>query len=265
MRRALWTGALFFAVLSATLFAAHSSERRLMMRLAERVDAGRQLPAGQRLALYVRFARRELFDPRGPQDVHPWPVRVYYMLNPLHPGPGDVVQWGSDYRGSCGSHSRVVHAMLEARGVPSRLRLLLDDRGRSIHTVVEVLEGGRWVVGDAAYGVAFLRRDGAPATAADLAADTANFHAQVAGIHGYDPAFDYNSTTLLNWQKVPVILPALRAGLERILGTERVAGFVRPSLWMWPRLFYAWVSLLLLAGCALWARRRQAVGRETAR
>ena len=235
-----------------------------MVRLAERIDAGRQLTGAQRLELYVRFARHELRDPQAPGDVHPWPIRLYYVLNPLHPGPGDVVQWGSDYRGSCGSHSRVVTAMLEARGVPSRLRLLLDDRGRSLHTVVEARVGGRWVVGDAAFGVAFVRRDGAPATAAELAADTAYFRAQVDTIAGYQRAYDYNSTTLLNWQKVPVVLPALRAGLVRVLGAKRVAELARPSIWMWPRLFYAWVCLVLSGVCALWALRLSAAAREPA-
>ena len=112
--RAAWIGAALFALLSAALFAAYSSERRLMVRLAERIDAGRQLTGDQRLALYVQFARRDLRDPTRLEDIHPWPVALYYRFNPLHPGPGDVVQWGSDYLGACGSHSRVVVAMLRA-------------------------------------------------------------------------------------------------------------------------------------------------------
>ena len=158
------------------------------------------------------------------------------------------MRWGSDYRGPCGSHSRVVTAMLVARGVPSRLRLLLDGSGKSIHTVVEALTDGGWVVGDAAFGIAFRQRDGRPATAEYLAADTAFFRAQVDTIPGYQRDYDYDSTTLLNWQKIPVVLPALRAGLERVLGPERVARIVRPEIWMWPRLFYALVFLVLSVG-----------------
>lgn len=244
-----------FALLSAVLFAAHRSELRLIARLAEKLDAGQNLSGDQRLEHYVHFAAHELRDPQSLGDIHPWPVRLYYLINPLHPGPGDVVQWGSDYRGSCGSHSRVVAAMLQARGVPSRLRLLLDGREQSIHTVVEARVGDRWVVGDAAYGIAYHRRDGAPATAADLAADTTVFHSQVATIPAYDPRYDYQATTLLNWRKVPLILPAVRSGLEWFLGPERVAAMVRPSIWMWPRAFYAFACLILSAACALVAVR----------
>jgi hypothetical protein len=240
-----------FALMSAALFAAHRSELRMIARRAERIDAGRQLSGDQRLALYIRFASDGLHDPQSLADVHPWPIRLYYLLNPLHPGPGDVLQWGSDYRGNCGSHSRVVAAMLRARGVPSRLRLLLDGRERSIHTVVEARVGDRWIVGDAGYGIAFHRRDGAPATAADLAADTALLHAQVDTVPGYDPRYDFASTTLLNWQKIPVFLPAVHTGLVRLLGPERVAGIVRPSIWMWPRAFYSLACLILSAACAL--------------
>ena len=246
-----WTGALLFALLGAALFAAHRNELGLIARVAERIDAGRPLSGDQRLALYVRFAHDVLRDPQSLAEVHPWPIRLYYLLNPLHPSAGDVLQWGSDYRGSCGSHSRVVAAMLRARGTPSRLRLLLDDRMRSIHTVVEARLGDRWIVGDAQYGIAYRRWDGAPATAADLAADPALLRAQTDTVPGYNPDYDYDATTLLNWQKVPVILPAIHDGLVRILGPERVAGLTRPTIWMWPRAFYALVCLFLSAAFAL--------------
>jgi len=247
---------LLLALLGATLFAAHVNELHLIARVAERIDAGRVLAGDERLATYVRFARDGLYDPQGLAEVQPWPIRIYYRLNPLHPGAGDVLQWGSDYRGSCGSHSRVVAAMLRARGTPSRLRLLLDERMKSVHTVVEARVGDRWIVGDAEYGIAFRGRDGVPATAADLAADSALFHAQVDTIPGYNPHFVYASTTLLNWHKIPVILPSIHAVLVRILGPERVARLVRPSIWMWPRAFYALVCLILAAGCALGAVAR---------
>jgi hypothetical protein len=250
-----WTGALLFAILSAALFAAHLNELALIARVAERADAGRQLSGEQRLALYVRFARDGLYDPQSLAEVRPWPIRAYYRLNPLHPGAGDVLQWGSDYRGSCGSHSRVVAAMLRARGIPSRLRLLLDDRGQSAHTVVEARVDGRWIVGDAEYGIAFHRWDGIPATVADVAADRALFHAHVDTVPGYNPEFGYDSTTLLNWRKIPVILPAIHDGLVWLLGPERVAGITRPNIWMWPRAFYALVCLILSAACALAAVR----------
>jgi hypothetical protein len=259
-----WIGAVLFALLSAALFAAHRSELRMVAQIAARIDAGGQLSGDQRLARYVRFASSELYDPQGLTEVHPWPIRLYYRLNPLHPGPGDVLQWGSDYRGSCGSHSRVVAAMLRARGTPSRLRLLLDGRKRSIHTVVEARVGERWVVADAQYGIAFQRWDGAPATVADLAADAALFHAQVDTVPGYNPSYVYESTTLLNWHKDPVILPAIRAALVRLLGPERVAGLVRPSIWMWPRAFYSLACLILSAACALVAVRLARAARSAA-
>jgi hypothetical protein len=261
--RLAWVGVALLALLGGVLFTAHLSERRDIARLAARVDGGRSLTNSQRLALYIRFAKYGLRDPRY-DEIQPGLVRLYYLLNPLHPGPGDVLQWGSDYRGPCGSHSRVVTAMLQTRGVPSRLRLLLDESGTSIHTVVEVLSDGRWVVGDPAYGLVFRQRDGRPATAAYLAADTAFFHAQVDSIPGYDPAFNYRSTTLLNWKKIPVVLPAIRAGLVRILGLARVDGLVRPSVWMWPRLFYSLVCLVSSAVLGLWTWRSWRRGRAPA-
>lgn len=181
-----WFGAVLLFLLSGVLLAAYKGDRRLIAELAERVDGGRTLTKDQRFALYVGFAHRELRDPSY-DEIQSGLVRFYYRFNPLHPGPGDVVRWGSHHRGPCGSHSRVVIAMLESRGVPSRVRLLLDESGKSIHTVVECLADGRWVIGDAAFGIAFRQRDGRPATAEYLATDTAFFHAQVDTVPGYHP------------------------------------------------------------------------------
>ena len=61
-----------------------------------------------------------------------------------------------------------------------------------------------------------------------------------------------------------MILPAIHAALSRMLGPERVSRIVRPDIWMWPRLFYSLVCLVLSVTCALWAWRLSAAAREPA-
>jgi hypothetical protein len=246
--RPAWILALAFALLSAVFLVVHQSDRRLVAALAARLDAGRQLTSEQRLALYTGFAHSELGSPRY-EDLHPRPVRLYYRFNPLHPGPGDVLRWGPDYRGTCGSRANVTIALLQQRGVPARHLFLLDERGRSIHDVVEARIDGTWVVADANYGIVYRRPDGSLATAADLASKPALFHAHVDTIADYDRRYTYESVAHMNWGKIPVLLPAFRGMLERVLGRDRVAEIQRPGIWMWPWAFYsvAWAVLAVFA------------------
>ncbi len=240
--------AVVFGIAGALLLLGYRSDQRMIAALADRLDAGATSTPREDLERYVRFAATELRDPSYDQ-IEPWPVRLYYRFNPLHPGPADVLRWGSDYRGACGSHTRVVVALLEQRGVPCHPLLLLDAGGRSIHTVVEARIDGRWVVADALYGIVYQRRDGSLASAQDLAADTALFHAQTRDARDYDPRYDYDSVTLINWRKVPVIMPAVRSLLVHAIGEESVRELRRPRVWMRPRLFYGSVSLALAGVC----------------
>jgi hypothetical protein len=256
--RPLWIAALVLALGAAGLQAAHQADVRYMAALTRRVDAGRALTDSERVEVYVDYAIHHLRQPRL-GELHPWGVKLYYMVNPMHPGPADVVRWGADYRGPCGSYSRVVHTMLNQHRVPNRVVLLQDDRGRPIHTVLEVRVNDRWVVTDPSFGLVFHRRDGALATRADLAADPGLLQAEVDSLPSYDPRYDYSSTTLLNWQKIPVVLPAARALLVALLGETRVAGITRPDIWIWPRELLAAVFLLAssaFAGVAAWRSRR---------
>ncbi len=252
-----WTrdAAIAFAVLGLALLAAHAEELVRIRRVAAREVDGEGSTPEQRLSRAVRFVQREVRVNRRPQDVSPWPVRLYYQLSPLHPGPGDVLRWGTDYRGPCGSKSRLVKAILKAGGDAVRLRLLLDDEGTSVHTVVEVRDGDRWILADPTYGIVYHLRDGRGATAEDLGADTALFRAHVDTIPGYGAGYDYDAHTLLNWEKVPILLPAIRDLLTRVMGAERVAEIKRPTLWMYPRLFYALAFLGLALLCLLVRRR----------
>ena len=242
--------------LGVVMLGAHLESRWLVRRTAERVVGEGRPTVEERLTRIVAFVRDSVRVNHSPAEVSPAWVRLYYRLNPLHPGPGSVLRWGTDYRGPCGSKSRVVKAMLRATRAQARLRLLLDDDGGSVHTVVEALDGDRWIVADPTYAIVFHRRDGRGATAADLAADTALFHAHVDTIPGYSPEYDYDAHTLFNWQKVPVVLPAVRDALTRLLGPERVAEIKRPTLWMWPRLFYALVFLAVGLALGIVSRRR---------
>lgn len=248
LSRTLWALTIACAMLAAGFYGWHLANHAMFARYVRSVDGGRSFEQPDRFEYYVGFAARSLRNPTREQ-IKPWWVRTYYDINPLHPGAGDVIRWGSDYRGPCGSHSYVVIALLQAHQIEARPLFITDDAGKAIHTVVEAHIGGRWVVGDPSYGVTFRRRDGQLATKEDLVADTSYFRSQVRGIPGYDPQYDYDAWTLLNWDKVPLVLPAVHLAVERLVGAERVKQIARPTIWMKPRRFYTgFFGLLALVG-----------------
>jgi hypothetical protein len=252
----LWLIAVACMALSAGAWLAHRSEVRTLDELARRVRGEGPKSSEEILVTFTDFVHRSIRNP-GFSDLPPL-VRAYYWLNPVHPGPGDVIRWGSDYRGGCGSHTGVLVAMLRASGIEARPFFLLDSAGSSRHTVVQARIDGRWVISDPNFGILYRRRDGVLATAQEIAADEPRFEEQVASVPGYNPVFRYDHVALLNWRKVPVLLPALRRLLVFLLGEERVGNLARPDVWMWPRAMLALVGLcgaIVCAGGAAWSDR----------
>lgn len=253
-RRVLWALAAVLLFASGLLFRAHLVERREIAALAAQLAGPEPITPEERLIRYTEYSVRELRNPSYEDLPKGW-VRFYYRFSPFHPGPMDVVRWGSDYRGGCGSHTRVVVAMLQASGMQARPLLLTTAEGRSLHTVVQTNIEGRWVVSDALFGIVFRTSAGRLATAEDVAADTSRFWAQVRDIPLYDHKYVYEHVTLMNWKKIPVILPAIRKLAVLVAGESRVDQFVRPSIWMWPRLAWGVICLTLAALAAFAASR----------
>ena len=266
LTRTLWALSVAFAILAASFFAWHLANKRLFSEYVRRVDAGRTYEASARFDYYIQYVARNIKNPRR-DELRPWWVRAYYDFNPLHPGAADVIRWGSDYRGGCGSHSYVLIALLKNHGIEARPLFILDDAGHSIHTVVEAHLGGRWVVGDPSFGITYRRRDGQLATKEELGADPALFLAQTRSVPGYNPEYNYDAWTLLNWRKVPVVLPAIHSVAVRLVGLERVKEIARPAIWMMPRTFYTTfcaVMAVALGGTAVMVARRRGRGNRRA-
>ncbi|MBI5836747.1 MAG: transglutaminase domain-containing protein [Candidatus Eisenbacteria bacterium] len=252
--RALWSAVLLFVLLGLGLGARYLQDRTMVAGVAHTVDGNRRLPPTQRFAEYVRFAHEQVRKNRKPEDVQPGLMRMYYRFNPTHPGPADVLRHGTDYRGGCGSHVRVVVAMLHAAGIDARPLIILGPQGQNIHTVVQARIDGRWVVADALYGIVFHTADGRLATVEDLVREPQNFVRQVRGVRGYDMLnYNYDDVTAFNWNKIPVILPAARKLLVLALGEARVREWQRPIVWMWPAAFYASLCFAIAGFCALLA------------
>jgi hypothetical protein len=231
---------------AAGLFAWQLADDRLVATTAARLEAGQVLTTGQHFERDIAFATHGLAD-TPVHEPRPFLVRWYYRLNPLHPGAGDVLRWGSDYRGPCGSHTNVVIALLAARGIPSRPLFLCDAQQRVLHTVVEARIDGRWVVGDPTYGIVYRTRDARLATRDDIVADPARFAATVAGIAGYDPGYRFEQVARMNWRKFPPLSPFVKSALDATIGRERADAITKPLIWLRPAETYGFVATGLAA------------------
>ncbi len=249
--------------LAALSLGAHLRSQSLVDQTADRIDAGRGLTARERMEAYIHFAATRIPDPglEGlPNDI----VRAWYRFNPMHPGPADVLRWGSDFRGPCGSRSRVVVAMLKSRGIHARLLLLLDGKQHSIHTVVETYIDGRWVVADPTYDIVFHRRDGRLATRDDLRRDPGLLALATEGREPYPSIYSYTRAAHTNWHKIPIVLPAAHGILTALLGPDIVYEMGEPTeLWSRPRAAFA-IGFALAAvffGCCAGVAERRIVRR----
>jgi hypothetical protein len=129
----------------------------------------------------------------------------------------------------------VVLALLSAAGIRSRSLILLDDEDRRIHAVVNAYVGRKWAVADPLYGIVFIRGDSTLVTAEELREDRDLFLSNVREAPGYPAdAYDYDNYALMNWKKIPVVMPAARWVLSRTIGEDRTASITRPRIWMYP-------------------------------
>jgi hypothetical protein len=238
-KRPTWRGVARWLIVVALVvdilaFLSYISDQRFFRSLAHDIVAGRHLSDQQIFTLFVNYSHDHLKH-ASYEDLPSPLVRLYYKYNPLHPSARDVVKYGCDYRGGCGSSSRVVIALLDAEGIPSRSMIILDDKGRRVHAVANAWIDGRWAVADPLYGIVYLRADSTVATAEDLRADRKLFLANVAHNPAYPTElYDYDNYALFNWNKIPVVLPAIRSALVRTMGEERTDVITRPKLWMYP-------------------------------
>lgn len=237
-RRVNWRTVGFVVVLVAValdLIAATSyfADKRFFVAVAAEIMKDEKLTGKERLERFVEFAYTELERPTY-RELKPL-TRLYYRLNPFHPSARDVVMRGCDYRGGCGSSSRVVMALLDASGIKSRSLILLDEHGRRIHAVVNARIGDIWAVADPLYGIVFKSRNGSLVTAEQLRRNPALFLANVEENPDYPKeVYTYDNYALMNWNKIPVIMPAIRWVLSHTIGESLTASIPRPKLWMYP-------------------------------
>jgi len=125
-------------------------------------------------------------------------------------------------RGACGSYSEVLARILQTYHLPVRIAQMKAGGVYAAHNVVETMVRQRWIVLDPTFNLCFVRPDGALASFADVSKDWGYYSRQIPP--GYNPAYRYEDVRYFNWTKIPVVLPAIKSLLNKVIGTERTNG-----------------------------------------
>jgi len=233
--------------LSAVALVSYVSDSRYFGSLAAEIIGNDTLTEKETFERFVQFAFEELRQASYEELPSLW-HKLYYKYNPFHPSARDVVKYGGHHTGSCGSYSRVVVALLSQVDIPARVMILRDENDRSLHAVVNARIDGRWRVADPLYGIVFTKPDGGLATADDLRKDRDLFLANANRNPSYPiDVFTYDNFALMNWRKIPVVLPAVREVLAAAIGEQRTASIARPRIWMYPLAAFALLFTIFVA------------------
>ncbi len=147
-----------------------------------------------------------------------------------------------DSKGVCGSHAHVLGRLLQRAGMPIRMAQMKCGEHWGCHILLEARVDGRFVVLDPLYNLAFMKADGSLASFDEVSRNWPHFALQVPG--DYPLYFAYEDVRYTNWNKIPVIMPAIRNILQAFIGDDVRFISIRP-LFLNVYRFYAVVALIL--------------------
>jgi hypothetical protein len=125
--------------------------------------------------------------------------------------------------GACGSNSYILSRLLNELNITNRIAQMNVGGLYSGHIVVEAKTSKGWVVLDASYDLYFKKADGQLASFKDVQRNWSYYHTQVPS--DYNHHYTYEGVRYTNWEKIPVVMPALKGILMLVVGKEATNGF----------------------------------------
>jgi hypothetical protein len=144
--------------------------------------------------------------------------------------------------GACGSYSQVLARILKSWHYPVRIAQMKAYGYFGGHMIVEVFAGSHWVVLDPTFNLAFTRPDGRLASFQDVHSDWNYYSQQVPA--DYDKNYKYEDARYTNWDKVPVLFPAIKKVMTICMGTEEANSFSMRTHFM--NTYMVWYNVLLI-------------------
>lgn len=120
--------------------------------------------------------------------------------------------------GACGSDSYILSRLLNELKITNRIAQMMVMGRYSGHVVVEAKTSKGWVVLDGSYDLYFKKAGGQLASFKDVQNNWSYFRTQVPS--DYKQQYKYEGVRYTNWDKIPVVTPALKGILTFIVGKE---------------------------------------------
>ena len=159
--------------------------------------------------------------------------------------------------GECGAYSMLLARLLQLHGIEAVVAQMEVDGLWSGHIVTLArVSGGEMSPLDALFDLHFVNEDGSLASSSDVVSNWERYASQVPA--DYPSEYDYDALRLMNWEKIPVLMPAVHEAASAVFGDEAVEAFSLRSRALNQYRFAARsvevVALILLA--FLWTRRK---------
>lgn len=122
--------------------------------------------------------------------------------------------------GACGSYAYVLSRILDEFNIKTRFAQMKVGDTYGAHIVIEALIGGSWVVLDPSYNLYFQNERGELASFKQVGNNWDYFKQQAPT--NYDQSYDYSGVRYTNWDKIPVVLPAIKSTLGLFKSKEEI-------------------------------------------
>jgi len=123
-----------------------------------------------------------------------------------------------DANRECGSYTHVLGRLLQRAGFEIRIAQMKCGNSWGCHILLEAKVDGRFVSLDALYDLAFFKPNGQLASFSEVGQDWDRYRDQTPS--NYVKLYAYEGVRYTNWNKVPILMPALKQLMRVLLGDK---------------------------------------------
>ena len=160
--------------------------------------------------------------------------------------------------GQCGAYSMLLARLLQLHDIEALVAQMQVDGSWGEHVVTLARVGGAGLSPlDAVFDLHFVNDDGSFASSDDVISDWARYASQVPP--NYPSRYDYDALRLTNWERIPVLMPAMRSAAAALFGEEAVERISLRSraLNQYRIAARAVEGIVLILLAVLWSERRR--------
>jgi len=159
---------------------------------------------------YLLHSRSDIFKNCGSNDL------MDQFIDPLS---SDLIT----AKGACGSYSTILCRILNTLDIETRFAQMKVGNVYGGHIIIEAKTPHGWAVVDPLYNLQFINPQGQTASFDEIAANWPWYKQQVPP--DYDLTYCYEGVRYTNWNKIPIIMPALKKTLSLFMSPAHLQHF----------------------------------------